>query len=218
MTNHTAQSVSLLQALMATTLEPRPAPHPRHQALLDAHAHRLELDAELNGWASRPLPITAADSDKELDDLATLLVECGRADKQIALLLGADACCPPCDAEPLQPPAVRPHPAEDAHPAPAATQQAAPCILAACLDIFAFHGSPDALSSADLVAGLHTLPGIAEGRWPYAELTQTRLATLLRPYEVASRDITHGDGRRRKSYRRSTLLAAIPADCDCRPS
>lgn len=94
----------------------------------------------------------------------------------------------------------------------------APCILAACLDVFAFHGSPDAVSSADLVAELRTLPGIAEGRWPYAELTQTRLATLLRPYEVASRDITHGDGQRRKSYRRSALLAAIPADCDCRPS
>ncbi|MFD7782013.1 DUF3631 domain-containing protein [Streptomyces nojiriensis] len=73
------------------------------------------------------------------------------------------------------------------------------------MDALAFHGSPDALSFADLVAELRTLPGIAEGRWPYAELTQTRLATLLRPYEAASRDITHDDGRRRKSYHRNAL-------------
>ncbi|MEU3777186.1 DUF3631 domain-containing protein [Streptomyces sp. NPDC032472] len=85
-------------------------------------------------------------------------------------------------------------------------------------DAFARYGSPDALSSADLVAELRTLPGIAEGCWTYADLTQTRLAALLRRYEVASRDISHGDGRRRKSYRRSALLAAIPADCDCRAS
>ena len=212
MTNHTAQSVSLLQALVATVLEPRPAPHPRHQALLDAHARRLELDAELHGWAGRPLPVTAAESDKELDDLASLLAECGRADKQIALLLGADTCCAPCGGSD-QPPTALSRPAENA-----VSAFAAPCILAACLDAFARYGSPDALPSADLVAELRTLPGIAEGRWPYAELTQTRLATLLRPYEVASRDITHDDGRRRKSYRRSALLAAIPADCDCRPS
>ncbi|MET9958167.1 DUF3631 domain-containing protein [Streptomyces sp. NPDC006326] len=210
MTNLTAQSASLLQALMATVLEPRPAPHPRHQALLDAHAHRLELDAELSAWASRPLPTTDDASDRELDDLSSLLVERAKAGQQVALLLGADICCPPC-AE--QAPTVLGRPAENA-----VSTFAAPCILAACLDAFAFHGSPDALSSADLVAQLRTLPGIAEGRWPYAELTQTRLATLLRPYEVASRDITHGDGRRRKSYRRSALLAAIPAHCNCRPS
>ncbi|MGE7384217.1 DUF3631 domain-containing protein [Streptomyces sp. NPDC004126] len=212
MTNLTAQSTSLIQALMATLLEPRPAPHPRHQALLDAYERQLELEAELSDWAGRPQPTTDAAQDKELDGLSNLLVEHAKAGRQVSHLLSADSCCPPClDFE--QPPTVPGRPADNADSA-----FAAPCILAACLDAFAFHGSPDALPSADLVAELRTLPGIAEGRWPYAELTQTRLATLLRPYEVASRDITHGDGRRRKSYRRSALLAAIPADCDCRPS
>ncbi|MCX5193209.1 DUF3631 domain-containing protein [Streptomyces sp. NBC_00249] len=212
MTNLTAQSSSLLQALITALLEPRPAPHPRHQALLDARERQLEVEAELSAWSSRPQPTTEAAQDKELDDLNNLLVEHAKAGRQVSHLLGADTCCPPwADSE--QPPTVLSRPAENA-----VSAFVAPCILAACLDAFAFRGSSDALSSADLVAELRTLPGIAEGRWPYAELTQTRLATLLRPYEVASRDITHGDGRRRKSYRRSALLAAIPADCDCRPS
>ncbi|MFD4245916.1 DUF3631 domain-containing protein [Streptomyces sp. NPDC058525] len=212
MTNLTAQSSSLLQALMATLLEPRPAPHPRHQALLDARERQLEVEAELSAWASRPQPTTAAAQDQELDDLSNLLVEHAKAGRQVSHLLSADSCCPPCtDSEQL--PTTLGHPAENT-----VSAFAAPCILAACLDAFARYGSPDALSSADLVAELRTLPGIAEGRWTYADLTQTRLAALLRPYEVASRDITHGDGRRRKSYRRSALLAAIPADCDCRPS
>ncbi|RSS75529.1 DUF3631 domain-containing protein [Streptomyces sp. WAC06614] len=212
MTNLMAQSSPLLQALMTTLLEPRPAPHPRHQALLDAHERQLEVEAELSAWAGRPQPTTPAAQDQELDDLSNLLVEHAKAGRQVSQLLGADTCCPPCtDSE--QPPTALSRPTEDTVPA-----FRAPCILAACLDIFALHGGPDAVSSADLVAELRTLPGVAEGRWPYAELTQTRLATLLRPYEVASRDVTHGDGRRRKSYRRSALLSAIPADCDCLPS
>ncbi|MGW6577690.1 DUF3631 domain-containing protein [Streptomyces sp. NPDC054945] len=212
MTNLMAKSSPLLQALMTTLLEPRPAPHPRRQALLDAHERQLEVEAELSAWASRPQPTSDAAQDKELDDLSDLLVEHAKAGRQVSQLLGADDCCPPCTNS-EQPPTVLNRPAGDTVPG-----FKTPCILAACLDVFAFHGSPDAVSSADLVAELRTLPGIAEGRWSYADLTQTRLATLLRPYEVASRDITHGDGRRRKSYRRSALLAAIPADCDCRPS
>ncbi|MFG2335472.1 DUF3631 domain-containing protein [Streptomyces yangpuensis] len=212
MTNLTVHSSSVLQALMTALLEPRPAPHPRHQALLDAHERQLEVEAELSAWSSRPQPTTAAAQDKELDDLSNLLVEHAKAGRQVSQLLGTGDCCPPCTVS-AQPPTVLSRPTENAVPA-----FRAPCILAACLDVFAFHGSPDVVSSADLVAELRTLPGIAEGRWPYADLTQTRLAALLRPYEVASRDITHGDGRRRKSYRRSALLAAIPADCDCRPS
>ncbi|MFF1782051.1 DUF3631 domain-containing protein [Streptomyces virginiae] len=211
MTNLAAHSSSLLQALMTTLLEPRPAPHPRHQALLDAHERQLEVEAELSAWASRPQP-TATAQDQELDDLSNLLVEHAKAGQQVSHLLSADRCCPPCTDSKQQPTALG-RPAENA-----VSAFSAPCILAACLDAFARYGSPDALSSADLVAELRTLPGIAEGRWTYADLTQTRLAALLRPYEVASRDITHGDGRRRKSYRRSALVAAIPADCDCWPS
>jgi hypothetical protein len=70
------------------------------------------------------------------------------------------------------------------------------------------------MSSADLVNCLRDLPGQAEGRWRYADLTQTRLAQLLAPYEVSTRDITLANGRRCKSYRRSALLAALPG-CSC---
>ncbi|MFE6457756.1 DUF3631 domain-containing protein [Streptomyces cinereoruber] len=89
------------------------------------------------------------------------------------------------------------------------------CILSACLFVFDICGSPDVMSSAALVAGLRQLPGTAEGRWAYKDLTQARLAALLRPYEVASRDVTLPGGRRRKSYRRGALLAAVPDDCTC---
>ncbi|WP_405889813.1 DUF3631 domain-containing protein [Streptomyces sp. NBC_00133] len=84
----------------------------------------------------------------------------------------------------------------------------------ACLRVFDAVGDPDAMSSADLVTCLRDLPGVAEGRWRYADLTQARLAQLLAPYEVSTRDVTLPDGRRRKSYRRGALLAALPA-CPC---
>ncbi|TKA04918.1 DUF3631 domain-containing protein [Actinacidiphila oryziradicis] len=48
-------------------------------------------------------------------------------------------------------------------------------------------------------------PGTAE---EFAELTQRRLAGLLAPYQVHSRDVTLPDGRRRKAYRRTALAAA----------
>ncbi|MEU9939069.1 DUF3631 domain-containing protein [Streptomyces lavendulae] len=215
MTTRTAQSAAVLQALLTAIREPRPAPHPHHQALLDAHAHQLELDAAVDAWGALPLPETDAESGERLDELSTLLVERAYVGREVARRLGSDACCPPCTDDPGMPPTAGPHAAESAAPTAAVTQEASPCILAACLDVFACHGSPDAMSSAELVAGLRTVPGTAEGRWPYAHLTQPRLAALLRPYEVASRNITHADGRRRKSYRRSALLNAVPFDCDC---
>ena len=80
--------------------------------------------------------------------------------------------------------------------------------------VFADLGDEDAVASADLVAALRHLPGVAEGRWRYADLTQPRLAQLLAPYEVSTRDVTLPDGRRRKSYRRGALLAAMQS-CSC---
>ncbi|MEE4544000.1 hypothetical protein V2S66_18740 [Streptomyces sp. V4-01] len=69
-------------------------------------------------------------------------------------------------------------------------------------------GDPEAVASGDLVALLRHAPGFAVGRWRFADLTQARLAHLLAPYEVTTRDATLPDGRRRKSYRLSALLAA----------
>jgi hypothetical protein len=81
-------------------------------------------------------------------------------------------------------------------------------IVQACLSAFAELGDPAAMASQDLVALLRHVPGYAAGRWRFADLTQTRLAHLLAPYEVTTRDATLPDGRRRKSYRLSALLAA----------
>lgn len=81
-------------------------------------------------------------------------------------------------------------------------------IVEACLVAFEELGDPAAMASEDLVALLRHTPGLAVGRWRFADLTQARLAHLLAPYEVTTRDATLPDGRRRKSYRRSALLAA----------
>ncbi|WUH90350.1 DUF3631 domain-containing protein [Streptomyces sp. NBC_00433] len=81
-------------------------------------------------------------------------------------------------------------------------------IVEACLVAFEELGDPEAMASEDLVAVLRHAPGFAVGKWRFADLTQARLAHLLAPYEVTTRDATLPDGRRRKSYRLSALLAA----------
>jgi hypothetical protein len=81
-------------------------------------------------------------------------------------------------------------------------------IVEACRAAFAELGDPEAMASEDLVHLLRQAPGYAAGRWRFADLTQARLAHLLAPYEVTTRDVTLPDGRRRKSYRLSTLIAA----------
>jgi hypothetical protein len=81
-------------------------------------------------------------------------------------------------------------------------------IVEACRAAFAELGDPEAMASEDLVHLLRQAPGYVAGRWRFANLTQARLAHLLAPYEVATRDVTLPDGRRRKSYRLSALIAA----------
>ncbi|MFC0844718.1 DUF3631 domain-containing protein [Streptomyces noboritoensis] len=184
-----------------------PEPHPFHEALLHTHTRLQALDADLARRVNGPQPVRGRDAAREAEELVELFIDLLSTRRQLNYLLAADCCLPPhalhdqdADQDDVQP-------APDAGPS-------APCIVAACLRVFDAYGTPDALSSADLVDGLRHLPGTAEGRWAYQDLTAARLATLLRPYEVASRDITLG-GRRRKSYRRSALLNAVPADCAC---
>ncbi|MGW7303963.1 DUF3631 domain-containing protein [Streptomyces sp. NPDC054835] len=189
---------------------PAPAPNPHHQALLDAKTRQDDLERELLDIITGPTPDTDAAVDDEIEDIAAILKGLVAAGRDVNRLLGDHTCAGPV-------PMVETEPDEAAlsmapccsHPRPLAGE----CIAAACLAVFSAYGSPDALASADLVDGLRTLPGTAEGRWPYEALTQARLATLLRPYEVSSRDITLPDGRRRKSYRRTALLAALCSDC-----
>jgi hypothetical protein len=70
------------------------------------------------------------------------------------------------------------------------------------------------MSSADLTDRLRQLPGMAEGRWSYAELTPHRLGRLLAPYGARSRNIRVGPSYQLKGYLRSSLQAALP-DCSC---
>ncbi|WP_330324650.1 DUF3631 domain-containing protein [Streptomyces pseudovenezuelae] len=87
-------------------------------------------------------------------------------------------------------------------------------IVHACLDIFDLLGAAQYVSTAELVARLRELPGEADGRWRYADLTPVRLALLLRPYGVQSRKPRNVDGSRYRAYRRGDLQAARP-DCSC---
>ncbi|WP_406463368.1 DUF3631 domain-containing protein [Streptomyces sp. NBC_01622] len=87
-------------------------------------------------------------------------------------------------------------------------------IVHACLDIFDALGAAQYVSTAELVARLREVPGEAEGRWRYADLTPVRLALLLRPYGVRSRKPRNVDGSRYLAYRRDDLQAARP-DCSC---
>ncbi|BAU88029.1 hypothetical protein SLA_7163 [Streptomyces laurentii] len=144
-----------------------------------------------------------------------LLVDKLDIDRDLRLLLGDDTCCADAESDHEEQTAV-------AQTAPATEDRAgvAPgvldrCIVSACLSAFDDHGSPEALASADLVAALRTMPGVTEEHWPLADLTQPRLAALLRPYKVSTRDLTLPDGRRRKSYQRAALQAALPDDCGC---
>ncbi|TXL84206.1 hypothetical protein [Streptomyces sp. IB2014 016-6] len=83
-------------------------------------------------------------------------------------------------------------------------------MVRAALHVFDVVGSPEAMASWDLVDCLKDLPGLAEDRWAYAELTQSRLAQLMAPYGVFTGKVTGFDGRRPRSYRRQDLLAALP--------
>ncbi|GAA3087628.1 hypothetical protein GCM10017562_67370 [Streptomyces roseofulvus] len=187
-----------------------PAPNPHHQALLDAKARQDDLERELLDIVNGPRPVTDAEVDDEIEDIAAILKDLIAAGREVDRLLGDDTCSAP--AVPVETDRDGAVPQLDPCCFPR-RPLGGECIAAACLAVFSAYGSPDALASADLVDGLRTLPGVAEGRWPYASLTQARLATLLRPYEVSSRDITLPDGRRRKSYRRTALLAVLCSDC-----
>lgn len=87
-------------------------------------------------------------------------------------------------------------------------------IVHACLDIFDALGAAQYVSTAELLARLRKLPGEAEGRWRYADLTPVRLALLLRPYGVQAGKPRSVDGSRYRAYRRDDLQAARP-DCSC---
>ncbi|MDF3292429.1 DUF3631 domain-containing protein [Streptomyces silvisoli] len=83
-------------------------------------------------------------------------------------------------------------------------------IVHACLDAFDALAAPEYVTTTDLVAYLRDLPGEAEERRPYADITAVRLGRLLLPFGVRPRKPRAADGSRYTAYRRSDLLAARP--------
>ncbi|MFD4257666.1 DUF3631 domain-containing protein [Streptomyces sp. NPDC058534] len=87
-------------------------------------------------------------------------------------------------------------------------------IVRACLAVFDDGGAPEYVSTAELVERLRDLPGQAEGRWSYADLTALRLGLLLRGYGVQPCKPRAADGSRYRAYRRADLLAVCQS-CSC---
>ncbi|MFK4222210.1 DUF3631 domain-containing protein [Streptomyces sp. NPDC019890] len=203
---------TLLDSLAATLLETEPPKEsPHHRALLDTFLEIQHLDQQLLDLSS-PDCAVGASAGEQLEQLTDLLVERLAAGHVLARLLSTECCCAASAASAAED-ATDEAEDDDFLSCPSEPPQPAG-VVHACLRVFDAAGDPDAMSSADLVTCLRDLPGVAESRWRYADLTQARLAQLLAPYEVSTRDVTLPDGRRRKSYRRGALLAAVPA-CPC---
>ncbi|MGW5679817.1 DUF3631 domain-containing protein [Streptomyces sp. NPDC003860] len=176
-----------------------PPENPHHRSILDAFLEVQRLDAQLTG--SIPAHGRLDGTGERLEQLTGVLAERLAAGRELAALLSSHWCC--CTEE---------EDAGDDEEAFLSCPEEHPPTLGIVRDVlrvFADLGDPEALASADLVAALRRLPGTADGRWRYADLTQARLAQLLAPYEISTRDVTLPDGRRRKAYRRAALLAAV---------
>jgi hypothetical protein len=192
---------ALLDALTDSLLDEAPQQeNPRHRDILEIYRDVQALDRRLGVAANTPPP-SGMSATGQLKQLTDLIIERLALGHVLTQLLSLGCCCgeqngPKHDEDP------------DFLCCPSDSPRAGG-ILDQCLEVFADLGDPEAMASGDLVDMLRRLPGLAGGRWPFAELTQARLAQLLAPYDVQTRDITLPDGRRRKSYRRSALMSAL---------
>ncbi|GAA2254756.1 hypothetical protein GCM10010232_49930 [Streptomyces amakusaensis] len=183
-----------------------PSELPRHRAILDTYLDVQQLDERIFG-PDRPALDNSPTTGEQIKQLADLLAERLTSGRELARLHSdSGVCASSTETGDGDRWGERVQGLEFTFVSGGRVQP--PGVLHAVLGIFADLGDPGALASADLVAALRTLPGTAEGRWRYADLTPARLAQLLAPYEVQSRDITLPDGRRRKAYRRAAFLAA----------
>ncbi|TCR22989.1 DUF3631 domain-containing protein [Streptomyces sp. BK205] len=216
--------------------------NPHHRAILDMFVEIQELDQQLAEFAGTELP--GVSPTEQLSTLTDLLVERMAAGAELSALLATSCCCaaayeaaPPSEYEPLkdEEPSLDPdfddfggfddfeepdglddfddiH--EDACEEFLSCPSSPQTIVHACLAVFDDEGAPDYVSTAELVQRLCGLPGQAEGRWSYADLTPLRLGLLLRGYGVQPCKPRAGDGSRYRAYRRADLLAARPT-CSC---
>lgn len=201
------QFPTLIDQVATAVLAPTPvAENPHHRAILDVYAEIQDLDRQLAALSGDELPDDAGVAE-QLDKLTDLLIERMAAGAELNALLSTTCCCASAAEDDKE------HEYDDEDEALSCPSQPK-TIVHACLNVFDAVGEPDAMASADLVTCLRDLPGDAEGRWPYADLTQVRLAKLLATYEIRTHNTTFHDGRRYKAYRRSDLLAARQ-DCPC---
>ncbi|MCY0933813.1 DUF3631 domain-containing protein [Streptomyces sp. H34-S4] len=185
--------------------------NPHHRALLDAFIKVQNLEEQLLAAITTP-PAPGAGISGLMEACTDLLIERLDAGCDLSELLSSDYCCAADRAvvEPCVPCGLET--GEECCQEPAEPTAG---LLDACCNVFAQLGHPHAVASADLVDALRHLPGIAGKHWRYSDLTQARLAELLAPHGMRTRDITLPDGRRRKSYSREALLTAMGVCTSC---
>ncbi|MFE1836466.1 DUF3631 domain-containing protein [Streptomyces sviceus] len=237
------QFPTLIDQVAAAVLAPAQATeNPHHRAILDVFAEIQELDRQLAELADAELP--GVSPTEQLNTLTDLLVERMAAGAELSALLATSCCCaaayepaPQAEYEPLddEEPDFAPDfddfegfddyeepdgldGADDLHEDACEGFLSCPSrpqtIVHACLTVFDDEGAPEYLSTAELVERLRDLPGQADGRWSYADLTPLRLGLLLRGYGVQPCKPRAADGSRYRAYRRADLLAARPT-CSC---
>ncbi|WP_371665768.1 DUF3631 domain-containing protein [Streptomyces sp. NBC_01241] len=230
------QFPTLIDQIAAAVLAPAEVTeNPHHRAILDLFVETQELDRQLAELAAANLPGISAG--EQLDTLTDLLVERMAAGAELSALLSTSCCC--ASAFEPEPPGEY-DPAEDGEPDfdpdfegfddfedlegmdefddlhEEAVEDFLSCpsrpqtIVHACLDVFDAHGSPEYVSSAELVERLRELPGHADTRWRYADLNALRLSLILRrSFGVQSHRPRAADGSRYRAFRRADLLAAL---------
>ncbi|MFD9779504.1 DUF3631 domain-containing protein [[Kitasatospora] papulosa] len=231
------QFPTLIDQIAAAVLAPAEVTeNPHHRAILDVFVEIQELDRQLAELAAADLPGVSAG--EQLDTLTDLLVERMAAGAELSALLSTSCCCaaafmpdPPGEYDPAEDeePDFDPdfegfddfedlegmdefdddlheEAVEDFLSCPSRPQT----IVHACLDAFDAHGSPEYVSSAELVERLRELPGHADARWRYADLSALRLSLILRrSYGVQSHRPRAADGSRYRAFRRADLLGAL---------
>ncbi|WP_435217617.1 DUF3631 domain-containing protein [Streptomyces sp. bgisy034] len=181
-----------------------PQANPHHRAILETYRRVQQLDEQLLAVTRGESASCLADTHEQLERLTDLLGLRMLAGAQLSHLTSTECCCRAAD-DGEEENAEHAEGAADGRSCPSAGHT----IVHACLDVFAADGDPDAMSSADLAHRLRQLPGMAEDRWSYAELTPQRLSQLLARYGVRPRNVRFGS-RQLKGYLRSSLQAALP--------
>ncbi|MET8683670.1 DUF3631 domain-containing protein [Streptomyces sp. NPDC004732] len=234
------QFPTLIDQVAAAVLAPaQVTENPQHRAILDTFVEIQELDRQLAELAEAELP--GVSPTEHLNTLTDLLVERMAAGAELSALLVTSCCCaaayeadPSAEYEPLDDEERyfepdfddlgglydfdEPDDFDDLHADTCEEFLSCPSrpqtIVHACLTVFEDEGAPEYVSTAELVKRLRDLPGQADGRWSYADLTPLRLGLLLRGYGVQPCKPRAADGSRYRAYRRSDLLAARPS-CSC---